>query len=59
MSKNNQIGNHRLVRCNMCMEIFDENEIIYDGDEDEEYCPYCGEAGALMDLTDDEGNSIE
>ena len=52
-------GNHRLVRCNMCMNVFDESEIIYDGDEDEEYCPYCGEAGALMDLTDDEGNSIE
>lgn len=52
-------GKHRLVRCNMCMKVFDESEIIYDGDEDEEYCPYCGEAGALMDLTDDEGNSIE
>lgn len=52
-------NNGRLVRCNMCMKVFNESEIIYDSDEDEEYCPYCGESGSLMDLTDDEGNSIE
>lgn len=40
------------VRCNNCMEEFDEQKIIYDGDDDMEYCPYCGECGCLMDLED-------
>lgn len=39
------------VRCNNCMKEFDEQKIIYDGD-DMEYCPYCGECGCLMDLED-------
>lgn len=43
------------VRCNQCLEIFDEEEIVYDGDEDEEYCPKCGESGCLMNIdVDDE-----
>lgn len=40
------------VRCNMCMNIFDENEIVYDGETDTEFCPKCGESGCLMDLND-------
>lgn len=40
----------KMVRCNQCMEIFHENEIVYDGDEDKEYCPYCGKSGCLMDI---------
>ncbi len=39
-----------MVRCNQCMKVFHENEIIYDGDEDMELCPRCGEGGCLMDL---------
>ena len=38
------------VRCNMCMNIFDEDEIVYDGETDTEFCPKCGESGCLMDL---------
>lgn len=41
------------VRCNNCMEVFDEKEIVYDGDLDKEFCPCCGEAGCLMDLLED------
>lgn len=39
------------VRCNNCMAIFDEDEIVYDV-EDIELCPHCGESGCLMDLED-------
>ena len=39
-----------MVRCNQCMKVFHENEVIYDGDEDMEFCPRCGEGGYLMDL---------
>lgn len=35
------------VICNNCMKEFFENEIIYDGDEDMEFCPYCGEGGCI------------
>ena len=41
------------VRCNNCMKEFFEYEIIYDGEEDMEFCPYCGEGGCIMDLEDD------
>lgn len=37
------------VKCNMCEELFDEKDIVYDGDDDCEYCPHCGESGYLMD----------
>lgn len=30
------------VRCNNCMRVFDEKELIYDEDECMEFCPYCG-----------------
>lgn len=42
------------VRCNDCMKVFNENEIVYDEAEDKEYCPYCGVSGCLMDLNDKE-----
>lgn len=42
------------VRCNMCEGVFDEKDIVYDGEEDKEYCPLCGESGCLMDLEEDE-----
>ena len=42
------------VRCNMCMEVFDEDKIVYDGETDTEYCPKCGDSGYLMDLKDDD-----
>lgn len=45
------------VRCNQCMNEFDEEEIIYNGDDDTEYCPHCGESGCLMDL--DQGEQYE
>lgn len=38
------------VRCNNCMKEFYENEIIYDSDEDMEFCPYCCVGGCIMDL---------
>ena len=42
------------VRCNQCMKIFNEEEIVYDGEDDMEYCPKCGESGCLMDLSDED-----
>lgn len=39
-----------MVRCNQCMKVFHENEIVYDSEEDMEFCPRCGESGCLMDL---------
>lgn len=39
------------IRCNQCMAEFDETAIVYDGEEDIEYCPECGENGCLMDIT--------
>lgn len=42
------------VRCNNCMEVFDEKELVYDGNEDMEFCPYCGDGGCIMDLPKDE-----
>lgn len=38
------------VRCNNCMKIYDEDKLIYDEDDNTEYCPYCGESGCLMDI---------
>ena len=38
------------VRCNQCMNIFDEDEIVYDSERDMEFCPKCGEDGCLMDF---------
>ena len=47
------------VRCNMCEEEFDEKEIVYDGNQDAEYCPRCEKAGYLMDLSGDiDGDDI-
>ena len=40
------------VRCNQCMKVFDEERIVYDGEEDMELCPECGQGGCLMDLSD-------
>ena len=37
------------VRCNQCMSVFTDDEVIVKGDV--EFCPKCGEAGALMDTT--------
>lgn len=42
-----------IVRCNNCMRVFHENEIIYDEAKDEEFCPYCGKSGCLMDVKED------
>lgn len=41
--------NYLIVKCNNCGKTFFEHSIIYDGDEDKEFCPECGEAGSLMD----------
>ena len=41
-----------MVRCNDCMKVFQENEIVYDEAEDKEFCPYCGTSGCLMDMED-------
>lgn len=39
-----------MVRCNNCMKVFHENEIIYDEKKDKEFCPYCSTSGCLMDI---------
>lgn len=38
------------VRCNHCMEEFDEEEIVFDKKLDRELCPKCKKSGALTDL---------
>lgn len=43
-----------LVRCNWCMEIFEEETIPYDEDL-QEYCPKCKEYGFLMDMGEEDG----
>lgn len=43
------------VRCNNCMSVFEEEEIVCNED-DKEYCPICGKDGCLMDLEIDEEN---
>ena len=41
------------VRCNNCMRIFDEKDILtVGGDYDDEFCPFCGYHGGLMDMMD-------
>ena len=47
------------VRCNNCMKIFHENEIIYNEREDKEFCPYCGVSGCLMDVKEMEDNKMK
>jgi hypothetical protein len=32
------------------MGVFPESEVVYDGGEDREYCPRCGEGGYLADM---------
>ena len=41
-----------MIRCNNCMKVFHENEIVYDEAKDEEFCPHCGASGCLMDMED-------
>ena len=48
-----------MVRCNNCMKVFHENEIIYNEREDKEFCPYCGVSGCLMDIKEMEDNKME
>lgn len=48
-----------MVRCNNCMKIFHENEIIYNEREEKEFCPYCGVNGCLMDVKEMEDNKME
>lgn len=45
------------VRCNDCMAVFDESEIVYNEENNTEACPHCGKIGCLMDLTDEEAQS--
>ena len=40
------------VKCNNCMKVFDEEEVVYYSDEASEFCPECGDAGCLMELGD-------
>lgn len=39
------------VKCINCGKQLKETEIIYDGDEDMEFCPYCGEGGRIRNLS--------
>lgn len=44
------MDNNNVVRCNDCMEVFYEEEIVYDFDTEEETCLKCGKVGCLMDM---------
>lgn len=39
----------KIVKCNYCENAFLESAIVYDKEADAERCPYCGQAGCLMD----------
>lgn len=46
------------VRCNQCMAIFNEDEIVISEDplymKDQEICPKCFKGGALMDISEED-----
>ena len=42
------------VRCDNCMTVFEENEIMIDEANNKEICPACGACGCLMDVKDQE-----
>lgn len=42
----------RIVRCNMCMKVFNESEIDPNPVSGDEICPYCHRSLMLMDLFD-------
>jgi hypothetical protein len=45
------------VRCNDCMAVFDEEEIIVIGET--EHCPKCNIEGCLMDMENEDNVSEE
>lgn len=50
MSKNKNIDT--MVKCTNCGNKFPEKEVVYDGDENMGFCPYCGEGGCIETLED-------
>lgn len=42
------------VMCKNCIEVFDETELIYDGEDDMDFCPYCGEGGCFIGINENE-----
>ena len=47
----NKYSDTVIVKCINCGKQLTETEIIYDGDEDMEFCPYCGEGGRIRNLS--------
>ena len=44
------MDNDKIIRCNHCMNVFDESDVLTDdNDSDLEKCPKCLKHGALMD----------
>lgn len=43
-----------IVRCKCCDEEYDEKELIYDGEMDMEFCPYCGEGNSVVNVSEQE-----
>ena len=41
-----------IVRCNWCMEVMDEDVLIWNEEIQLEECPYCKNTEYLMDLDD-------
>lgn len=48
----------RRVRCNNCMEVFSENLLEIDTENDVERCPVCHKSGCIMDMDDDTKDTI-
>lgn len=42
------------VRCNYCENVFYENELIYNEEENVEICPYCRKGGCIADIDENE-----
>lgn len=43
------VGYENFVHCNACGAEFPEKKLIYDGEEDMNFCPSCGEGGCFSD----------
>lgn len=45
------------VRCNWCMEVFNEDKIVVIGET--EFCPFCNTEGYLMDMEPEDLDVVE
>ena len=42
-----------MTKCENCGSVLKEDQLIYDGEEDMDFCPNCGEGNCFIDITAD------